>query len=181
MQIEDDISSSENSGISLKLAAVIGRSAFRKRNNIFVDLKDSIISFSGCNILIMKRGTVQKLEQIVVKPDPAPHSIHPEISSMVLGDCKRLLVVGTAEEQCKLLLWNISTHTFLSQIPLPGFVSVCIIKLSLSTRHAAVVVMTAKATKTLLFIDLHHKQIIGVYRLIDSEISLNDICFASSD
>ena len=87
---------------------------------------------------------------------------------MVLGDCKRLLAVGTAEEQCKLLIWNISTNTYLFQIPLPGFVSVSIIKLSLSTRHAAVIAMTPKATKSLLFIDLHHKQIIGVFRLISN-------------
>ena len=77
MQTEDEISSIEQSGISLQLSAVIGRSAFRQRNNIFVDLKDSIISFSGCNILIMKRNQGQKLSQLVVKPDPTTHSIHP--------------------------------------------------------------------------------------------------------
>jgi hypothetical protein len=54
MQAEEEIASTEKEGISLKLSAVIGRSAFLKRNNIFVDLKDSIISFSGCNIIIMK-------------------------------------------------------------------------------------------------------------------------------
>ena len=82
-------------GVHLKLSAVIGRNAVYKRNNIFVDLKDSIISFSGCNILIMKRYPEKKLEQIRVKPDPTPNSNHPEISAMTLGDCKRLLVVGT--------------------------------------------------------------------------------------
>lgn len=83
-------------GIHLKLVAVIGRNAVLKRNNIFVDLKDSIISFSGCNILIMKRYAEKRLEQIRVKPDPTPTSIHPEISAMALGECKRILIVGTA-------------------------------------------------------------------------------------
>ena len=41
--------------------------------------------------------------------------------------------------------------------------------------------MTAKATKSLIFIDLHHKKIVGVYRLLSQQISLNDICFAGSD
>jgi hypothetical protein len=54
MQTEEEVDSS-GEGVHLKLAAVIGRNAVLKRNNIFVDLKDSIISFSGCNILIMKR------------------------------------------------------------------------------------------------------------------------------
>jgi hypothetical protein len=100
---------------------------------------------------------------------------------MALGDCKRLLVVGTTEQQCKLLFWDISTHTYLFRIALPGFVSVCIVKLSLSSKHAAVVAMTEKTTKSLLFIDLKSRSIIGVFRLLPNEISLNDIGFAQAE
>jgi len=41
-------------GVELRLSAVIGRTALFRRNNLFIDLKDNIISFSGCNLLIMK-------------------------------------------------------------------------------------------------------------------------------
>lgn len=83
-------------GIDLKLAAVIGRNAFYKRNNIFIDLKDNIISFSGCNLLIMKHEPGRRLTQRIIKPDLSSASSHPEISCIALGDCKRLLLVGTS-------------------------------------------------------------------------------------
>lgn len=85
---------------------------------------------------------------------------------MALGDCKRLLVIGTAEQQSKLLIWNISTHTYLFRIPLPGFVSVSIIKLSLTNKHAAIVALTEKNNKSLLFADLQNRIIIGVFKLL---------------
>lgn len=92
----DCVSKLEN-GSWLKLVAVIGRNAFSKRNNIFVTLKDQILCFSGCNILVNKYHPGKQLEQMAIKPDPTPGSIHPEISSMALAEDKRLLVVGTAE------------------------------------------------------------------------------------
>lgn len=98
---------------------------------------------------------------------------------MALAEDKRLLIVGTAEENSKLLLWNISTNTYLHQIPLSGFVSVSIIKISLSVRVATVVAVTAEAARHLLYVDLYSQRVIGVYRLV--EMSLNDICFAGAE
>ena len=43
------------SHIELKIRKLMGRNAFFKRNNIFVDLKDNIISFAGCSLLIMQQ------------------------------------------------------------------------------------------------------------------------------
>jgi hypothetical protein len=77
------------------------------------------------------------------------------------------------------LAWDISTNTFLYKIRLPGFIAVEIVKLSLSTRQAAVVATTAKASRSLLYIDLHTRTIVGVFRLV--EITLNDVCFAGVD
>lgn len=34
---------------------IMGRNAIYNRNNLFIDLKDNIISHSGCNLLIMKK------------------------------------------------------------------------------------------------------------------------------
>jgi hypothetical protein len=68
-----------------------------KRNNIFVTLKEEIISFSGCNILVMKPAQNKKLQQLLIKPDPTPRSILSEISAIALGECKRILVIGTRE------------------------------------------------------------------------------------
>jgi len=68
-----------------------------RRNNLFIDLKDNIISFSGCNLLIMKYKEGERLSQKIIKPDCSPLSSHPEISCLALGECKRLLLVGSSE------------------------------------------------------------------------------------
>lgn len=88
-------------------------------------------------------------------------------------------MVGTGEENCKLLLWNISTNTFISYILLPGFVYINIVKISLNAKKVAVVATTPEASKSLLFIDLASQQVVGVYRLV--EIGLNDLCFAGAE
>lgn len=55
---------------------IIGRNAYFKRNNLLIDLKDNIISYSGCNILIMRKGSL-RLKQEFIKLDTSPMSNHP--------------------------------------------------------------------------------------------------------
>lgn len=45
--------------ISLELFSVIGRNAMYKRNNIFIDLRENVISHIGCNLIILKRNPIQ--------------------------------------------------------------------------------------------------------------------------
>jgi WD40 repeat protein len=96
---------------------------------------------------------------------------------MALGECKCLLVVGTSEEHPKLLVWNISTNTYLYHIPLNGYVSVRALKLSSSGKHAAAVAVMENATQHLLFLDLQQQRIAAVAWLPNSEVTVNDICF----
>ena len=62
--------------MQLQIRAMMGRNAFFKRNNIFVDLKDNLVSFSGCNLLIMQQQGSQ-VRQTLLKPDPLLVSNHP--------------------------------------------------------------------------------------------------------
>lgn len=39
---------------------IIGRNAYYKRNNVLMDLKDNIITFTGCNLLIMNLANSTK-------------------------------------------------------------------------------------------------------------------------
>jgi hypothetical protein len=41
--------------ISLELVSIMGRNAIYKRNNIFVDLKNNIISHVGCNLIMFSK------------------------------------------------------------------------------------------------------------------------------
>lgn len=77
IQNEDYNEGDNKCDVTLSLAAILGRNAEFKRNSIFVNFKDEIIYFSGCNIIIMKNAPNQKIEQTIVKPDPSPNTIYP--------------------------------------------------------------------------------------------------------
>ena len=149
------------SGVRLTMRALLGRNAYHKRNNIFVDLKDNIISFSGCNLLVMQQADSDSsgFRQSLLKPDVIPVSNHPEISCMALGDCKRLLVVGSSEETAKLMGWDISINSPLFQIALPGFVSVQLLKISPCRRKAGAIAISRSAHKSLLLINLERREV----------------------
>ena len=167
-----------DSRIELQIRAMMGRNAFYKRNNIFVDLKDNIISFSGCNLMIMQQDG-KGVQQSLLKPDVLFVSSHPEISCMALGDAKRLLIVGSNEEAAKLIAWDISTNSPLYQISLPGFVSVQLLKISPTERAATAIVMTRSGQKYLLFVDLNSKKVKAVHHFY-KPILINDMSFLPS-
>ncbi len=162
--------------IDLRLSAVIGRNAYFKRNNIFIDLKDKIISFSGCNILGMKYEHGKRLYQRIIKPDISNNSNHPEISCMVLGDCKRFLLIGTSEENAKIIAWDISTNTSLFDIKLNTFIMVNLVKLSFSNKHSIVLATTKNSHQYLLFMDLMNKAVLAVHHF-HQPVQINDLCF----
>lgn len=64
-----------------------------KRNNLFYDFNDHIITHSGCNILIMNKGA--NLEQKVAQLDKNLTFSLPEISSMTISNDRQLLAIGT--------------------------------------------------------------------------------------
>jgi hypothetical protein len=162
----------------LRLSAVIGRTALFNRNNLFIDLKDNIISFSGCNLLIMKYREGQRLAQSILKPDVSPSSCHPEISCLALGECKRKLLVGTSELNAKIMLWDISTNTSLFEVRFAGFVSVRIAKLSPSNNHAALLMLARSAQQYLLFVDLRSRVVLALH-CFPTPFPFNDICFVN--
>lgn len=45
----------------MELYSAIGRNAIYKRNNIFVDLRENIISHTGCNLLILKKTETENV------------------------------------------------------------------------------------------------------------------------
>jgi hypothetical protein len=78
-----------------------------------------------------------------------------------------------------LIGWDISTNTYLYQIPLSGYISLSIIKLSSSSKHAAAIALMPNAVSHLLFIDLDAKEVLAVTRLPYDGLNINDLCFVS--
>lgn len=96
---------------------------------------------------------------------------------MILGDCKRFLLVGTSEENAKIIAWDISTNTNLFDIKLNGFVIVNLLKLSFSNKHSAVLATAKNGQQYLLFIDLINKSVLAVHHF-HKAVQINDLCFA---
>ena len=57
---DDTASYCDDDQIILQPYHIIGRNAYYKRNNVLIDLKDNLITFSGCNLLIMNANSDKK-------------------------------------------------------------------------------------------------------------------------
>lgn len=95
---------------------------------------------------------------------------------MVLGDCKRFLLIGTSEENAKIIAWDISTNTSLFDIKLNGFITVNLVKLSFSNKHSAVLATAKNGHQYLLFMDLISKVVLAVHHF-HKNTRINDLCF----
>ena len=80
----------------LKLRSVIGRNAYLKRNNILSDFNDTLITYAGCNLMLIKKEG-EELKQEFIKVDSSEFSVLPEISAISISADRRLLFIGTCE------------------------------------------------------------------------------------
>ena len=97
-EVAGNVKSEEKLGIKIKLNKVLGRNAMYKRNNLFYDFNDSVITHSGCNILIMSKEANFPLQQKIAQLDTNLTFSLPEISAMTLSNDRKLLAIGTFSE-----------------------------------------------------------------------------------
>lgn len=168
----------DNNLIELEVKHILGRKAYNRNNNLFIDLKQNIISFSGCNLCLNFYDSVtQKYRQSFIKPDSSVFSSNPEISAIYLAEDKRTLYIGTSEENCQLIIWDISTKTEIAHLPFPNFITIRHIKVTFSQKYCIVMAENRKGKNVLFFIRLKNKDILACFELEYEKKQINDICF----
>lgn len=87
-----------------------------------------------------------------------------------------LIFAGTNEEHARLVVWDISTNTYIYEIRFHQAVTIPIIKVSTSNRYAVLLVVDRLAQYSLLFIELATRHVLASHRFYEP-LELNDLAF----
>jgi hypothetical protein len=163
--------------VHLELDQVIGRRAFDRRNNVKVDVKDRIVYIAGSMIVYLwpnanpksgkKTGHGRKYNQLFLSPDQSTRNSHPEISCFQLSKDKRMLFIGTAQNQAQLIVWEISTHTMVNKITLESVSVILFITCAYDNQHLIVIGLTKDYLQCIILLDtlsgttIAYKQLLG--------------------
>ncbi len=124
---------------TLLLLRVIGRKSFSAKNNLFVSADSYLIAVVG-SLLVMQPlpllGETQvrpdeRFRQLVLEPDSEnTYSESPEIASLAICHNNKYLGIGTKQISPVLMLWDITTTTFVQKTQFFDCVSVLNIRFS---------------------------------------------------
>ena len=123
----------------LVLHRVLGRKAFSAKNNIFVSADSYLITPVGSLVVLQPLPLLgesqvrpdEKFKQIILEPDSENvFSESPEIASLTICHNNKFLGIGTKQINPFLMLWDITTTTFLQKTQFTGCISITNIKFS---------------------------------------------------
>lgn len=93
---------------------------------------------------------------------------------------KKTIIIGTNEENCKIILWDISTKTCLNSISLHNIIEIILVKISDSAQHGIALGINRDQYPILMFLELKNMQILACHRfksILHSNNKINDISF----
>ncbi len=93
---------------------MIGRRAYDRRNNLKLDCNDRIVYPAGSLMVYIKvtnddSGMAIPKQEFLRPEEQRFSAISPEVSAFTLTDDKRLLIIGTAQSEANLIVWEINT------------------------------------------------------------------------
>lgn len=134
----------DNPPVSLEIENVIGRRAFDRRNNVMLDCQERIVSCAASLMIFMESNEdydpddeeSSTIKQTFLSPDDQKFtSISPEISCFTFNTDRRILVIGTAQVEANIIVWEIGTNLILSKFILPWISVIQYIKIAHDNRH----------------------------------------------
>ena len=180
---EELIESKTGSNISLQVDWIFGRRACDRRNNLKIDYMKRLVYPSGSMIVILKeiqsssslkemqKSSQYQQELLISKPNT-------EISCMTMNQTKKLIAFGTAENEAKVCVWDITTRTEIASVLLINASLVYVVKFHSSDRYLAVIALTQEFKQAIILIDILNQQILSYTTLLHSlPFKLRDIEF----
>lgn len=138
--------------------AIIGRTACRRRNNLFYDSNERIVYSTGSLIVLAsnlddddedeerkentKSDSAVGLKQDFLRVDINDiFSTSPEISNFTISDDKKYLCAGTIDTRAKLIVWEIDSHTCVKSLTLSNCSIIQLLRFAYDSRHICCVVL----------------------------------------
>ena len=171
-ELQQNIDRTITPELSLKLVKVIGRKAFNRRNNLHYT-EDNYLIFSAGSLIVLMNIPPESVELTKENMDNYFHenflepdsenlfSINPEVSTFTLSKDRKYICVGTIQKKAKLLIWEISSRTFIKSMTLAHCCVILTIKYSFDARFMVVIGLTKDYTQTVFFIDVKEGSIMG--------------------
>lgn len=104
----------------------------------------------------------------------------PQISSISLSANRRLLYVGTSEENAKVITWDIGSKTCISTVVLKGILEVKCVKACQNSEWLATICLSTENQQRLLY--LTQREVLASYNFDYSHnTKLHDLCFATGE
>lgn len=160
-------------GFDLKLEAIGSRRAHDRRNNLAYDSQEQILFSSGthiCSLARMEDGSevVQFLHQNAHVPVKSPA----EVSCFSLSSDRRVICYGTAELECRVLLWDLCAFVQLYEVQLPNCHEVHVCRLSADSRFLLAVALTRDYRQKLILVEMMQR---GEHKIVASA-DLSRLC-----
>lgn len=163
--------------IYIELDRVIGRKAYNRKNNLFYSQNNQLIFSSGSLIVGLQIPPVGQLlegdfhhdyfQQSFLEPDSENiFNTNPEISCMAICRNRKFLCIGTSQTQAKLIIWELTSRTFMKSMTLSDCCTILMLKYAYDTRMIACVALTKNYTQVVYLIDTYKSIILGASNLL---------------
>lgn len=177
--------------IFLELHAVIGRRAYNRRNNLLLTLNNKLMFNTGSIIVslnipmfaasdvVTQDMMISEMQQSFLEPDKENiFSISPEVTAIAICERRKYLCVGTSQNNAKILIWEVTSKTFIRSMTLNGYCTVLIIEFAYDSRTIACTALSRDYTQCVFLIDSETSQILAaVNHLYSIPFKIKDIIF----
>lgn len=172
IELQQNIDTSVEPEISLRLEKIIGRKAFNRRNNVYYTANNHLL-FSAASLLVMINIPPEGLEitdenkslffkEKFLEIDRGDaESTSPEVSTFTLSPDRRYVCVGTLQKKAKLITWELTTNTFVKEWTLENCCVVMNIKYSGDKKRLACVALTENYSQLVMLLDNGTGEILG--------------------
>jgi len=177
--LQDKVDEIYEPELYLELDRVIGRKSYNRRNNLFYT-EDNHLIFSAGSIIVglqiphlggILEGEFHKeyFSQSFLEPDSENiFTTNPEISCMAISQDRKFLCIGTTQTHAQLILWELTSRTFMKNMTLNDCCTILLLKYSFDHRMIACVALTRNYTQIVYLIDTHKSTILGAMNLLYS-------------
>ena len=178
-ELQQDIDKTYDPELYLELNRVIGRRSYNVRNNLFYT-EDNQLVFSAGSIVVglqippegalLEQGYEEEyFSQVFLEPDTENiFTTNPEISCMAISKNRKFLCVGTSQTHAQLIIWELTSRTFIKNMTLNDSCKIMLLKYAYDTRMICCVALTRNYTQVVYLIDSHKSEILGAMNLLYS-------------
>ena len=112
-----------------------------------MDCNDRIVYPAGSLMVYIKVGNEENgmaiPKQDFLRPEEQRFSaISPEVSAFTLTEDKRLMIIGTAQSESNLIVWEINTSMQLARLIIPNCCTILYIRVAHDNRHLIIIGLT---------------------------------------